>query len=270
MSLCPLLFSPPPPHPIHRGLVMKQLPRVPSKPSLSPSSLSSLISSVWSPPLPAQIDVDKGAPVPISCNAVITILHNLSYVASNQRFLAYHLGTVYLLTAIAFKSRDFGDGAKTLAFTTLVNIAPYLDVVGKTFYEEIYITPPHASVKEAYSLQGVARSYAARFFENGTVPPYILLPVSSSHIQFVASLFASTIESIMSPSTKRKSLVESLQLFDTLCEVDDNKEVLDSIPASFAMRLTKFLFVLKPSSQLHVDVELRDNAVSVLYSLIKR
>ncbi|GMH52762.1 hypothetical protein TrRE_jg7938 [Triparma retinervis] len=148
-----------------------------------------------------------------------------------------------------------------LASTALANIALYLDVVGKTFYEEAFITPPHSSAKESYSMLGPARSYAARFFspeEPRTVPPHILLSTSGPYIRSVVDLFHVLIGLVMLDSSETQVLAGALGALAGLCEVPDNDPILLSIPEPFISKLAMFL----------TDAELRDHAISIIHSLI--
>ena len=127
-----------------------------------------------------------------------------------------------------------------LACTALANIAPYLDVVGKTFYEEAFITPPHSSVKEAYSMLGPARSYAARFFspeEPRPVPPHVLLPTSGHHIRCVVNVFHVLISLMMSDSSNAKILTGALGAFAGLCEGKDGQKALMAMRLSCAISM---------------------------------
>lgn len=159
---------------------------------------------------------------------IVTILCNLSYVLSNQRHIAYHLDALNLLTNIISQSTDNpkSDGLSSLcevALTTLSNVSSYLDVNGKTLYEETFLTPPHASMKTAFKQYGLAPYYAARYYDKPSLPPSLILPVCGRHIQCVARIIGVVFASVVSPHSGRGKIVGSLGLLHKLCMMEENR-----------------------------------------------
>lgn len=250
-------------------------------------------------------------------------------VASNVPHFAYHSVFVTTMTTIV---QDEHPQLTLLehALVTLSNIASHLDVYGRRMFDWHHLTPPSPQGATDYALLGLAPMIAG-YKSDTPLPQTVLLPFATHHITSILGLFttmnevrretrnkfkqfsSNTVRFAHARSTPshphpppqiimmdmsvvaKENLLCTLNILETLSTLPKNDPVFSHAPIPLALRLVKFLHLIKngPDSIFYVsptefssvdrvqpyllydsadntvDTDFRDVSLSILYKCVK-
>ncbi|GMH51954.1 hypothetical protein TL16_g06047 [Triparma laevis f. inornata] len=262
-------------------------------PPITPTTYDKIVSVTFTADLP-HTPYDQLPADPIA-KMVLTIFRNLSMVASNVPHFAYHSVFVTTMTTIV---QDEHPQLTLLehALVTLSNIASHLDVYGRRMFDWHHLTPPSPQGAADYALLGLAPMIAG-YKSDTPLPKTVLLPFATHHITSVLGLFTTMNEIIMMDMSvvAKENLLCTLNILETLSTLPKNDPVFSHAPIPLALRLVKFLHLIKngPDSIFYVsptefssvdrvqpyllydsadntvDTDFRDVSLSILYKCVK-